>query len=121
MRARLAAAVAMLVAGIAFAFPATARADGPADERKFLTATEGLPMYVLPRGHDSTRADILAGGYRVCALLDQDPTNTMQEAERFYYRGGNTLDGQITYDGELFFIYSTLFLCKRHSHLYENY
>jgi serine/threonine-protein kinase len=77
-------------------------------------------MYVLPRGHDSTTDDILAGGYRACAVLDQYPTDSMQAA-RVYYHGGNTVDGKITYDGEMFMLYAAEFLCNRHSHLYDNF
>jgi hypothetical protein len=81
-----------------------------------------LGMYVLPRGHDSTPADILAGGYRVCTLLDLYPSERdVAQVERLYYHGGNTVDGRITYEGEMFIVYATEFLCTRHSDLFEIY
>jgi serine/threonine protein kinase, bacterial len=100
--------------------PALAEADGPSDEQKFLAATHQLPAYVLPQGDHSTDADILAGGYQACAALDQYPNDSTQAA-RVYFHGGNTVDGQITYDGQMFMIYAAEFLCNRHSHMFENF
>jgi serine/threonine-protein kinase len=110
-----AAALAAVMIG-----PALAEADGPSDEQKFVAEARQLPAYVLPQGDRSTDGDILAGGYQACAALDQFPTDSTQAA-RVYFRGGNTVDGQITYDGQMFMTYAAEFLCNRHSHLYDNF
>ncbi|MBV9321840.1 MAG: hypothetical protein JO106_18360 [Mycobacterium sp.] len=86
--------------------PALARADGPSDEQKFLAAAHRLPAYVLPQGDRSTDADILAGGYQACAVLNQYPTDSMRAA-RVYFHGGNTVNGEITYDGQMFMTYAS--------------
>ncbi len=109
--AALAAITVLLLA------PNTAHADGPADEQRFLSATNELPMYVLPKGHDSTPADILAGGYAACAAMDQYPDDPMKAAYN-YYKGGNTIDGEITNDGLLFLRDASIYLCSRHSTLF---
>jgi serine/threonine-protein kinase len=99
----------------------TAQADGSTDQHRFIVAVrDNLPMYVIPGGHDATDDDVLAGGYEACAALDQYPTDS-ERATRLFYRGGNTVDGEITYDGHMFMLYAANYLCNRHAHLYENF
>ena len=114
--------VAVSVAALAATVmvPALATADGPGDEQKFVTEAHQLPAYVLPQGDRSTDADVLGGGYRACAALDQFPADSTRAAH-VYFHGGNTVDGQITYDGQMFMIYAAEFLCSRHSHLFANF
>jgi hypothetical protein len=83
--------------------PQTAWADGPSDEQQFLQAVRTLPMYVLPSRIPADE-DLLGGGYRACALMDQYPDQPMTVLY-VYYKGGNTVDGKI-------------YLCDRHSDMY---
>ena len=59
-------------------------------------------------------------GVRVPAVLRQYPNDSMQ-ATRVFYHGGNTVDGEITYDGHMFMLYAANYLCNRHAHRYENF
>ncbi|MBN7379724.1 serine/threonine-protein kinase [Mycobacteroides abscessus] len=95
-------------------------ADAPADEKGFLTATYGLPNYVIPNGRFATDGQRVASGYEACAKLDQYPTDSMRAA-RAFYPSGNQSDGEISYDGQMFMLYAANYLCKRHAHLYENF
>ncbi|ORJ52604.1 hypothetical protein B5M45_30935 [Mycobacterium simiae] len=92
----------------------------PVDERQFITEVRTLPMYVLPNGRYSTNSDLLAAGYRACAALDAYPTDS-ERATRVIYPTGNTIDGQITYEGHMFMLYSANYLCPRHAHRYANF
>ena len=101
--------------------PTTAQADGSTDEHRFIVAVrDNLPYYVIPGGRFATDDDVLASGYQACAALDQYPTDSMR-ATRVFYPGGNTVDGDTTYDGQMFMLYAANYLCNRHSHLYENF
>jgi hypothetical protein len=60
-------------------------------------------MYVLPNGRYSTDADLLASGYKACAAFDQYP-NDAERASRVIYPDGNTVDGGITMDGDMFML-----------------
>ena len=101
--------------------PVTAQADGTTDEQRFIVAVrDHLPMYVIPGGRYATDDDVLASGYEACAALDQYPTDSMH-ATRVSYPGGNTIDGEITYDGQMFMLYAAIYLCNRHSHLYDHF
>ncbi|MGZ9825853.1 serine/threonine-protein kinase [Tsukamurella ocularis] len=102
--------------------PATSSAAAApvAGERAFLTSTSSLPMYVRPNGRYTTDAEMLAGGYRACRMLDQNPTDATA-ATRAYFPGGNQVDGGLTYEGKLFVLYAAQNLCPQHAHLYENF
>jgi serine/threonine-protein kinase len=110
-------ALAAAIVGV----PATAQADGSTDEHRFIVAIrDNLPMYVIPGGRDATDADVLASGYKACAALDQYPSDS-ERATRVFYPSGNTIYGEITYEGHMFMLYSANYLCNRHAHLYENF
>ncbi|OBF96745.1 hypothetical protein A5790_04890 [Mycobacterium sp. 852002-51152_SCH6134967] len=94
----------------------TVSADGPADEQQFLKAVRTLPFYVLP-SRIPTDADLLDGGYRACAVMDQYPDQPMTVLY-VYYEGGNTVDGKITNDGWDFVTYAASYLCERHRDMY---
>jgi hypothetical protein len=34
---------------------------------------------------------------------------------RVFYPGGNTVDGEITYYGQMFILYAAIYLCNRHA------
>jgi serine/threonine-protein kinase len=94
----------------------SAGADGPADEQQFVEAVRTLPFYVLP-SRIPTDADLLAGGYSACAVMDQYPDQPMTVLY-IYYKGGNTVDGKITNDGWDFVTYAASYLCERHRDMY---
>jgi len=100
---------------------ATAQADGSTDEHRFIVAVrDNLPNYVIPGGGHASDDDVLASGYKACAALDQYPTDSMR-ATRAFYPSGNEVDGDITYEGQMFVLYAVDYLCNRHAHLYENF
>ncbi|QNJ90982.1 serine/threonine protein kinase [Mycolicibacterium fluoranthenivorans] len=90
-----------------------------ADEQRFLAAVRMLPMYVRNDRYGGD-AGLLTQGYRACAAFDQYP-NDSTRATRVIYPSGNTVDGGITMDGDMFMLYSADYLCPQHAHLYENY
>jgi hypothetical protein len=118
LRARYASLTVAALVASALAL-ATAHADGPSDEKNFVAAARNLSMNVLPRGHDSTDADILAGGYRACGVLDQHPNDPMAAAH-IYFRGGYTTSGEINDDGFSFIKYAAAYLCDRNSLMFHN-
>src|SRR5712675_866794 len=81
---RIVVAAALIAGGLSFT--ATAKADDPPNERGFIEATSGLPMYVMP-SRILTDENILAGGYRACAVMDQYPTES-RTAAVVYFHGG---------------------------------
>jgi serine/threonine protein kinase, bacterial len=101
---------------------ATAQAAGSTDEHRFIVAAvrDNLPNYVIPGGGHASHDDVLASGYKARAALDQYPTDSMR-ATRAFYPSGNEVDGDITYEGQMFVLYAADFLCNRHAHLYENF
>jgi serine/threonine-protein kinase len=62
----------------------------------------------------------LAAGYKACAALDQYPTDS-ERAARIIYPSGNTINGEITYDGYMFMLYSANYLCPRHANMFANF
>jgi serine/threonine-protein kinase len=107
---RIAVAAGLIAGGIVFS--ATARADDPPNEQGFIESTSSLPMYVMP-SRILTDENILAGGYRACAVMDQYPTES-RTAAVVYFHGGNTVDGRITDDGWEFMKDAAIYLCDRH-------
>lgn len=100
--------------------PTNATVSGtPSNEQGFLAAANQLPMYVRANRYGGD-AGLLEQGYRACAALDQYP-NDSQSATRVIYPSGNTVNGSITMDGDMFMLYSANYLCPRHAHLYANY
>jgi hypothetical protein len=77
-------------------------------------------LVCAPRGRDSTDADILAGGYRACGILDQHPNDPMTAAHIYFPPGGNTTIGESTDDGFSFVKYAAAYLCDRNSLLFHN-
>ena len=37
-------------------------------------------------------------------------------ASRVFFSGGNTVDGEITHDSQMFLLYAAIYLCNGHSH-----
>jgi hypothetical protein len=107
---RIAGALVLMTGGLCST--ATAKADDPPNERGFIEATSGLPMYVMP-SRILTDENILAGGYRACGVMDQYPREPTTAAV-VYFHGGNTIDGKITDDGLEFMKDAAIYLCPRH-------
>ncbi len=88
----LAAAASAALVGAASLAPSTARADGPSDEQKFIEVVRQLPTYTWPNGRSTTDADMLAGGYEACAVMDQHPNlSDGMTAAKIYYNGSNAM------------------------------
>jgi hypothetical protein len=115
--AAVASSAALL--GAALILPSTSRADGPSDEQKFIAAVRQLPTYTWPKGRDTTDADMLAGGYEACAVMDQHPgLSDGMTAAKIYYNGSNAMSRDISGAAWDFMTYAAGYLCQRHSNMY---
>jgi hypothetical protein len=113
----VAASAALL--GVAPFSASTARADGPSDEQTFIGAVRQLPTYTWPKGRDTTDADMLAGGYAACAVMDQHPAlSDGMTAAKIYYNGSNAMYRDISGAAWDFMTYAASYLCERHRDMY---
>lgn len=97
----------------------TANADGKGDEQKFLSSVRQLPAYTWPNGPGTTDAQMLAGGYRACAVMDQnpDPASGMIAA-KLYYNGPTAMYREVSGAAWDFMAYSASYLCYRNAKMY---
>ena len=97
----------------------TANADGKGDEQKFLKSVRPLPTYTWPNGLGTTDVQMLAGGYRACAVMDQNSgASNGMTAAKMYYNGPNAMYREISGAAWDFMAYSASYLCSRNTNMY---
>ena len=112
-------AVATALAAISAITANTANADGKGDEQKFLSSVRQLPTYTWPNGPSTTDAQMLAGGYRACAVMDQNPgPGNGMTAAKMYYNGPNAMYREVSGAAWDFMAYSASYLCYRNGKMY---
>ncbi|MGW8813517.1 DUF732 domain-containing protein [Gordonia terrae] len=86
-------------------------------EQSFVNKARTLPTAAWPNSRYTTDAEMVAGGYRACGVMDR--YRTTQVAERIFYNPDGSY--QPAYEQRLFLLYATQDLCPRHAYRYENF
>ncbi|MGV9795190.1 DUF732 domain-containing protein [Gordonia sp. NPDC003422] len=109
-------AALVMCTGLLVGAAGSASAITPAEQR-FVNKARTLPTAAWPNSRYTTDAEMVAGGYRACRVMDR--YRDTQVAERIYYNPDGSY--QPAYQQRLFLLYATQDLCPRHAHRYENF
>ncbi|WP_338857497.1 DUF732 domain-containing protein [Gordonia hongkongensis] len=86
-------------------------------EQAFVNKARTLPTAAWPNSRYTTDAEMVAGGYRACGVMDR--YRDTQVAERIFYNPDGSY--QPAHTQRLFLLYATQDLCPRHAYRYENF